>query len=255
MMPNRRNTVSNTTCEIHYRGQISPKKHLFGGYGKPCMRCGLRAIDVNEYNFRVLRNSPAIIDLPINRKKIKKNKEIKKENTPDIVDTPKSLFSNDECDIKTSLPSSSIEFDVFLNSVTCTKNILNAIIFKLIETRNTFSLFDSFKSVLSFFPKTLLFGYIILMRLADVSPCEPLEVPKFYLACCITASKIQSDIRVSNINIIPKDLLLADANYLEGFILNKIGYDMCITKSDIIAAIKEIIGVSFLKASDNVFFI
>ncbi|KAM0679862.1 hypothetical protein GINT2_000624 [Glugoides intestinalis] len=252
MMPNRRDKTCNSICGVNYRGQINSMCHLLGGYDKHCMRCGMQLLDTNGYNFQFARNSLAFIDLKIISKKIIRNRKVKEESTSDIIDSPKSIFSTDEHDKKALLPSNCIEFDIFLNSLTFTKSILNAILFKLIETRNSFSLLDSFKDVLSFFPKTLLFGYILLMRFADLAPCNPLEVPRLYLACCITASKIQSDIRVSNINIIPKDLLLTDANYLEGFVLNKLGYDVCITRTDIITAIKDIIGVSILKASDKV---
>ncbi|ELA42660.1 uncharacterized protein VICG_00412 [Vittaforma corneae ATCC 50505] len=129
----------------------------------------------------------------------------------------------------------------FFSSFVCTEMIFNALIFKLIGCRHTAIWISKLKSMISFLPKTLLLGYILILRLTNSTPLElSVDIPQIYLACCITASKSQYDSHVSNINFINEDMDVKKINYLEGLVLNCLKYEINISSDDIWNAVEEI---------------
>lgn len=156
------------------------------------------------------------------------------------VETPQSVAHDDMLASKLRhCPYHNLED--FLSSAVSSEMILNALILKLIGCRATTVWINKLKSVVSFLPRTLLLGYILILRLTNSTLLELSDgIPQVYLACCITASKSQYDSRVSNISFVSEDMNVQKINYLEGLVLNYLKYEIGISSDDIWNAVEEI---------------
>lgn len=121
------------------------------------------------------------------------------------------------------------------------KKLITSIILRFITRGNIEIWFDRFRNVISFLPQTLLLGYILFLRLFGTTLIEEEgDIPDIYLACCISASKYQSDLRISNINFINEEIDIKKMNYLEGWVLNKLEYNLRIENKEMIEIIEYI---------------
>lgn len=134
--------------------------------------------------------------------------------------------------------------EAFFENAVCSQMIFRALVFKLIGRENADVWLGSLGSMILFLPKTLLLGYILLLKLTtSISFDSPAEISQAYLSCCITAAKTQYDGHISNIDFVNDVSTVRRINYIEGLILNCLQYNIGITNGEVCSAIAEVIRI------------
>ena len=147
----------------------------------------------------------------------------------------------------------------FISDPKCSLLIFTAIIVKLIDKKFNCvepvknEVVSFFKSVSRFSSKTLLLGYLFLMKFSIKTQFKQLQnLLDMYLTCCIVASKSQDDKPLYNGKIMKLHQLKFDINYLEGILLNALSYNLKFENHEIENVVLDIQGIYLMKSFEKI---